>query len=100
MSKFEDFQRKDRRLVILLALEGAAEYKANHFLLHRWCSQMGHSVSQDQVMGDLAWLSEQGLITVMVAQEVTIATITQRGLDVANARTEVPGVARPAPGQD
>ena len=100
MSKFEDFQRKDRRLVILLALEGAAQYKANHFLLHRWCEQMGHSVSQDQVMSDLAWLSEQGLLTVEEAKDVTVATITQRGLDVANARTEVPGVARPAPGQD
>ena len=100
MTKFEEFQRKDRRLVILLALDSAAQYKANHFLLHRWCEQMGHSVSQDQVTSDLAWLCEQGLLTLEQAKDVTVATITQRGLDVANARTEVPGVSRPAPGQD
>ncbi len=100
MSKFEDFQRNDRRLVVLLALEGAAQYKANHYLLHRWCEQMGHSVSQDQIMSDLAWLGEQGLLSLEQSKGVTVATISQRGLDVASARAVVPGVARPAPGQD
>jgi hypothetical protein len=98
--KFADFQTSDRRLTLLLALENAAQYKANQFLLNRYCDTLGHSVSLDATRTDLAWLAEQGLVTTEAAQGVMVATLTQRGMDVANARTEVPGVARPAPGQD
>jgi hypothetical protein len=98
--KFADFQTSDRRLTILLALDNAAEYKANHFLLNRYCASVGHSVSMDSTQTDLAWLAEQGLVTLEKTPTVQVATITQRGIDVANARAVVPGVARPAPGQD
>lgn len=98
--KFEEYQRADRRLTLLLALENAAQYKANHFLLHRYCESVGHSVSHDAILTDLRWLAEQGLITIEAAAQVTVATLTTRGIDVANARVEVPGVARPHPGQD
>ena len=98
--KFADFQTSDRRLTILPALDNAAQYKANHFLLNRYCESMGHSVSIDATLTDLAWLAEQGLVTTEKVQGITVATLTHRGMDVSNARTEVPGVARPAPGQD
>lgn len=98
--KFADFQRNDRRLMILLALENAAEYKANHHLLQRYCGFMGHSVSVDSIKTDLQWLGEQGVITLDEQADVMVATLTMRGLDVANARTVVPGIARPAPGQE
>lgn len=97
--KFEEYQRQDRRLTLLLALENAAQYRANHYLLHRYCESVGHSVSHDTIRTDLQWLSEQGLIT-LTGTDVLVATATQRGIDVANARTVVPGVARPQPGQD
>jgi hypothetical protein len=98
--KFADFQRNDRRLVILLALENAAEYKANHHLLQRYCGFMGHSVSTDAILTDLQWLQEQELLSIDEQQGVTVAALTVRGLDVANARIVVPGVARPAPKAD
>ena len=98
--KFEQYQREDRRLTLLLALEGAAQYRANHYLLHRYCERLGHSVSHDTIKTDLRWLEEQQLLQLEDMGDVIVATATTRGIDVANARTVVPGVARPQPGQD
>jgi hypothetical protein len=97
---FAKFVEKDRRLTVLLALESAAEYSANHFLLNRFCGSMGHSVSMAQTLQDLAWLDTADLLTLAQSNEVIVATLTQNGVDVANGRTTVQGVARPAPGQD
>lgn len=95
---FAEFQEQDRRLVLLKALENAAQYRANAFLLRRYADAVGHVVSADRIEQDLAWLGEQGLIAVEKTGSVTVATLTQRGLDVATGRARVPGVQSPAPG--
>lgn len=96
--KFSDFQDQDRRLVLLRALEHAAQYRANAYLLRRYCEAVGHTVSTDRLAADLAWLAEQGLLDLSEAQGVQVATLTARGLDVATGRAHVPGVQRPQPG--
>lgn len=94
---FAEFQDQDRRLVLLKALENASQYRANAFLLRRFCDAVGHVVSADRVEADLAWLAEQGLVHTERPQGVTVATLTTRGLDVATGRAAVPGVAKPQP---
>lgn len=96
--RFDEYQTNDRRLVILKALEAAAQYKANAYLLRRYCDAVGHVVSADQLATDLAWLQEQGLVTARADRDVTVAELTARGLDVASGRANQPGVARPQPG--
>ena len=98
MNAFADYQTEDRRLVLLKALEAAAQYRANALLLRRYCDAVGHVVSADRIEADLAWLAEQGLLSVERGQAVTVATLTARGLDVATGRTKVPGVQAPQPG--
>jgi hypothetical protein len=95
--KFADFQQADRRLVILKALEAAAQYRANLLLLRRYCDALGHVVSSDRIAADMAWLAEQGLVEHDSSGPVGVATLTARGLDVATGRAEVPGVQRPQP---
>lgn len=97
---FAKFQLADRRLTLLLALEAAAEYKANHYLLQRFCGSVGHSVSLDAIVADLTWLQSVQLLSLEHHNDVVVATLTTQGLDVAAGRSVVPGVARPAPGQD
>lgn len=97
---FDQFQTEDRRLVVLRALEHAAQYRANAYLLRRYCEAVGHTVSSDKLATDLAWLHEQGLVELVTEQGVQVATLTVRGLDVATGRAQVPGVQRPAPGAD
>jgi hypothetical protein len=94
---FSDVMDQDRRLVVLKGLEASAGFKAAQFVLQRYVEQFGHVVSVDRVRADLAWLAEQGLATVVTPEGVTVATLTQRGLDVASGRAVVPGVTRPAP---
>ena len=94
---FAEAQTADRRLTLLLGLQGAAQYRGNALLLRRWCDAFGHAVSLARIDTDLAWLAEQGLIKVSTHEGVTVATLTQHGLDVAAGRAEVPGVQVPSP---
>lgn len=94
---FAQFQAEDRRLVILIALEAAAQYRANAYLLRRYCERVGHAVSADLLESDLAWLAEQQLVQREVQDTITVVTATRRGLDAAAGLAVVPGVARPQP---
>ncbi len=94
---FAQFQTEDRRLVLLRALHAAAQYSANAYLLRRFAESLGHTASADRIEQDIAWLAEQGLVTRKAPEGVTVATLTQRGQDVADGSATVPGVARPRP---
>lgn len=96
--KFDQFETEDRRLVLLRGLQHAAQYKANAYLLRRYAASIGHTVSADRLEADIAWLAEQGLVEADQVQGVTVATLTQRGQDVATGAVQVPGVQRPQPG--
>ena len=97
-SSFQAHVAEDRRLSLLLVLNETPGYTANAFLLREAIGQIyGHSASIDQVRGDLAWLAEQGLVTVRTVGEVTLATLTPRGADAAAGRASVPGVKKPQP---
>lgn len=89
---------EDRRLSLLLVLAETPGYSTNAFLLCQAIGELyGHNASIDQVLGDIAWLAEQGLLTSRVVGTVTLATLTARGLDAAAGRANVPGVKKPLP---
>lgn len=87
----------DIRLVLLQALEEDSDYSHNEGVLRAALGAVGHAVSHDRLRTELAWLAEQGLITLTDAGGLAIARLTARGEDVALGRTRVPGVARPRP---
>lgn len=94
---FQEVETQDRRLVLLRGLRAALQYRANAYLLRRFAQSVGHTASADRIEGDIAWLVEAGLVDKTVAQGVTVATLTNRGLDVAEGSATHPGVARPQP---
>ena len=81
---------------------GIAAGVAAMLVLHEVLDSLGHGVSRDQLLADLAWLAEQGLVACDCLKPggngCTVATLTPRGLDVALGRAVVPGVKRPLPG--
>lgn len=86
------------RLTILRLLAGAPEYSANDSVLVSAVRDMGLSCTRDQLRGHLSWLTEQRLATTLpLSDTLTVATITERGGDVAAGRSVVAGVARPSP---
>ncbi len=96
---FEKFEQEDRRLVILRQLADDQDYTINTSILQKALGLWSHNVSRDQLHGEVAWLAEQGLVTYEELASVYVVKLTQRGLDVAQGSSRVPGVARPGPGR-
>lgn len=97
---YKDYIAEDRRLVILKLLLEDAGGSHNHAVLQSALKTWGHTVSRDVVKTDLAWLAEQGLVVVQKvgdADAYHVATITDRGCDVACGAATVPGIKRPRP---
>jgi DNA-binding transcriptional ArsR family regulator len=92
------YEQEERRLVILRLLAEDSDYSTNSSLLERGLELYALSVSRDRLHTELVWLAEQGLITAEPVKSVMVVKLTQRGLDVANGRAQVPGVKRPGPG--
>lgn len=95
---FQKTLAEDRRLSLLLVLDQTPGYSANAFLLRDAIGDIyGHAASIDQVRTDIAWLTEQSLVTSRTVGDVTLATLTARGVDAAAGRAHVPGVKKPMP---
>ncbi|GHT90043.1 hypothetical protein AGMMS49545_02240 [Betaproteobacteria bacterium] len=92
---FKEYLRKDMRLVILRTLSEMPRYTGNSSVLTNLLSEFGHAVSRDQVKTELSWLTEQGLVTIESVGSVLVATLSERGQDVAEGRAVVEGVAKP-----
>lgn len=96
---FFDYTMEHVRLTVLRILVDAPGYAANDSVLSTSIGQMGLPCTRDQLRSQLTWLEEQGLVTLARPfPTLTVATITERGGDVAAGRSRVPGVQRPAPG--
>lgn len=88
---------QDQRLVILRSLDEMG-YSANESILDDCLDMYAHKVSRDLVRNHMMWLEEQGLVTLeRLDGDYLVATITQRGLDVARGEAIVSGVKRPNP---
>ncbi|MCJ8285117.1 ArsR family transcriptional regulator [Halomonas sp.] len=92
---YRQFAAADQRMVVLQALEEDPGYSHNEGVLRSVLGTFGHQVSRDSLRTELAWLAEQGLITLSDAGGVQVARLTARGQDVAQGHARVPGVARP-----
>lgn len=96
---FLEHIESDRRLVILISLTGMPGYEANEHVLHAYLDDYGHNGTREQLRQDIAYLEKYGLVKAQViGGKVTVATLTEKGDDVAKGRTTCPGVKRPAPG--
>lgn len=96
---YSEIVAADIRLCILQALAEDADYAQNEHVLDAVLTSLGHSLPGAQLRAQVAWLEEQGLVTLdNVANVVMVVRLTDRGNDVAKGRASVPGVRRPGPG--
>ena len=96
---YEQIITADRRLLILRALVATKDYTLGDRLIASFLRSMGHAASHAVVAADLDWLANEGLAQLQHAEGLTIARLTDRGLDVAEGRERHPGVRRPEPGE-
>lgn len=86
------------RLAMLRLLAEAPGYALNSSILTDAVAALGLAATRDQVRSEIAWLAEQGLVTSdELPGGLMVATLTERGSDVASGRAHVPGVQRPTP---
>ncbi|PNG40966.1 hypothetical protein A1354_12400 [Pseudomonas asplenii] len=95
MNTYTDYLRHDIRLVLLRLLADMPGYRANSSVLNTALDHHGHSTSRDQTKTELHWLAEQQAITLNDIGPILVATLTERGQDIAAGRARVPGIQRP-----
>lgn len=95
---FLDKMREAWRLELLKLLNSLPSYKAGQYFLYQ-CMTTGEipPPSADQVETEMHWLSDQGYVELTAVGQMQEAKITQRGIDIAEGRSIVPGVARVRP---
>ncbi len=90
---FSDFLTQRRRGVILGALASVtAGTAAADDVLQRYLLSIGMRVPLDDVLADLRWLAERGLVNTGTAGRHTTAEITLRGREVVRGLVTVAGV--------
>lgn len=97
MTDYRNHLAQHMRLALLRLLADAPGYAVNDSLAGSALRQCGFHASRDQVRSELAWLAEQGLCRLEDVGGLTVATLSERGRDVAEGRATVPGVQRPSP---
>ncbi|BCS94603.1 hypothetical protein DSLASN_02350 [Desulfoluna limicola] len=95
---YEQTIQEHLRITLLRLLYEDPDYTQNDSLLTDLTEAYGFTPSRDKVRTELAWLAEQGLVTIDDGK-IIIAMLTERGADVARGRVTVPGVKRPSPGR-
>ena len=91
---FSQFAQQQQRRLILEQLEAENDYTSNSILLKQILQMLGHTLSSDQVVTEITWLQEQGLVTLESFGGIYVAKLTERGLDVATGAAQIPGIAR------
>lgn len=84
-----------RRLAVLRFLKETPGYSSNASILVDVCNALGVTTTRDQVVIDLHWLADQGLVKVSEASDMVMATALTAGIEVAQGIRLVPGVKRP-----
>ena len=94
---FENHLKEEMRLVLLRLLNEMPSYRGNSSTLHSGLDRWGLSFSRDQVKTELYWLKDQGCLTIeMDDPAVIVVKLAERGQDVIENRTRIPGIKRPS----
>jgi hypothetical protein len=91
MSTFADFLERDRRLALLRGLM-VAQGSCSDMLLLRYCQSIGCRAVLANVRDGLRYLADLNLVTLREVDGVMLATITQRGREVAEGDAIAEGV--------
>lgn len=90
-----DVWRSHLRIAILRALNDDPGKVANESMLVDLVQAVHISADRDQVRKELLWLAEQDLVVPEVSRGSMGATVTERGIMVAEGKRTHPGVKRP-----
>lgn len=94
MTLRERIARDQRRRIVELLAEDAG-FSHNADILRAGLAELGHDVRIDSVVELVGWLASAGLVAIVSEGPPLVCRLTERGLDLAEGRTVVRGVALP-----
>lgn len=95
---YQNFAAGFRRRDILVFLKECGGRLGDE-VLRVAVERMGHPrLSRDTIRQDIAYLEERGLCRSEWSEDIQIAIITRRGVEVAEGRITVEGIERPEVG--
>lgn len=98
MNHFQNVITENRRLAILRILNDVGG-SANDSILHTSLEQLGfRRLSRDTVKDDVTFLHERTCVSIEWLSHIMVASITARGVEVANGMQRVEGITVPALG--
>jgi hypothetical protein len=95
----KEIMSEHQRLVILRLLGEVPGFDLNESILQDGLNAYGLDISRDGLLTQLAWLAEQGMLTLSKVGGTQKAVLTARGEDVSVGRAVVPGIKRPRAGE-
>lgn len=95
MADYAATVRKHRRLAILRHLEQVSAYTANASILRDVLNGVGVGSTFDQVITEVAWLQENGMVQMYDHGDFVIAEATMRGIEIARGEATHPDIQRP-----
>lgn len=99
-ANYFDYAMGHVRLAVLRTLVECPTSSANDSILATAMGELGLPVTRDQLRGQLGWLEEQGLLRLGRPNDtLLVATLRERGAEVALGRAQVDGVQRPSVGR-
>ena len=93
------FRIEGMRRMALVVLSLSPDYRATLTTLRDALSAAGFSPSADVLRTQVAWLAEQGAVTVAEEGPNLSIALTERGEDIAAGHASVPGIAVPTAGR-
>lgn len=96
---FDDFKRERGRLEVLRALSLAKQYTENEVALAVLLTLQGYAMSRQQLRVDLAFLEQSDCIVLQKPGGLHIATLTLAGQECCTGLVDIPGIAKPRPGE-
>lgn len=94
---YDDDLRRHRRLAILRHLEACSEYTSNVSILTDVLRGVGIQSTRSQVITELTWLKENGMISTVDHGDFVVATASTSGVEIAQGIGSHPEVKRPRP---
>lgn len=97
MNDYMKTLNKHRRLAILRHLAEIPEYTGNASILQDVLMGLGLSASRAQIVTELSWLRENGLVEFDPNADFVVVTATVRGVEIARGLATHPEIQRPSP---
>jgi hypothetical protein len=96
VSDYVERLRQDARLIILKALEKQVNESLHSGLLQQELADLRIDRDRAWVHGELDWLEQVGAVTLLRADTVVVATLTEKGARHLRRGVAIEGISRPS----